>query len=315
MANREPEGRHTSRGQGGLLATFGSGALLALAMSRSWRLGVPLAAGSVYLAYRGLAGPRTWREVVDGLPRLDLARGRVQVARAVTIDRPRPELYRLWRDFSNLPGIMQHLESVEVIDERRSRWTAESPLGGTVTWEAEVVDEVADEHVAWRSLPDSDVETRGRVQFRDAPGGRGTEVHVTLEYTAPGGRMAAGMARLLGRDPDSQIREDLRRLKRVLETGEDATTEGQPSGREAIREPRRRRARGSEEPSDVEIGAETGEATPDAPRSELAGEEPGPEHESAAARARSSASHAGEVARAQERGGTGVREPEQGGAS
>ncbi|HET7458393.1 MAG TPA: SRPBCC family protein [Gemmatimonadaceae bacterium] len=155
----------------------------------------------------------------------------IKVERTVTVGRPADELYRFWRSFENLPRVMDHLESVTVIDDRRSHWKAKAPAGTSVEWDAEIHNEVPNELIAWRSVDEATVPNAGSVHFREAPGGRGTEVKVVLEYQPPAGRIGALIAKLFGEEPDVQVREDLRRFKAMMETGEAATTEGQPRGR------------------------------------------------------------------------------------
>jgi uncharacterized membrane protein len=108
---------------------------------------------------------------------------------------------------------------------------ADAPLGMTVEWEAEVVEDRPNEMISWKSLDGADVDTAGSVHFRELPAGRGTEVRVTLKYEPPAGKLGAVVAKLFGKDPEAQIREDLSRFKALMETGEIATTRGQPSGR------------------------------------------------------------------------------------
>jgi uncharacterized membrane protein len=144
----------------------------------------------------------------------------IRVRKAITVQRPRSEVFRFWRDFSNLPRFMEHLESVEVLDDRRSHWKAKAPAGASVEWDAEIVDERRNELIAWRSLQNADVANRGSVRFVDAPGRRGTEVHVELEYEPPGGKLASIVAKLFGEEPSQQVAGDLRRLKQVIEIGE-----------------------------------------------------------------------------------------------
>lgn len=144
----------------------------------------------------------------------------IDVKAAITINRPQAEIFRFWRDFSNLPRFMSHLEAVQVLDDRRSRWRAKAPANTTVEWEAEIVDERPDELIVWRSLEGAQVPNAGSVRFAPAPGGRGTEVHVALQYQAPGGAVGATIARLFGEEPGQQVRSDLRRLKQVIEAGE-----------------------------------------------------------------------------------------------
>ena len=164
----------------------------------------------------------------------------VRVDRAVTIARPRGEVYRFWRDLENLPRFMKHLESVRQSEDGRSHWVATAPAGRRVEWDAVIHNEVPDELMAWRTLPGSDVESAGSVLFRDAPGGRGTEVKVELQYNPPAGALGALVAHFFGEEPGQQIDEDLHRLKQLLEAGEIPTTDGQPSGRAGeARGPRR----------------------------------------------------------------------------
>jgi uncharacterized membrane protein len=104
-------------------------------------------------------------------------------------------------------------------------------MGMSVEWDAEIHTERANELIGWRSLPGSDVDTAGSVHFTPAPGGRGTVVKVSLKYVPPAGKVGAAVARLFGEDPHRQVRADLLRFKSLMEAGEIATVEGQPSGR------------------------------------------------------------------------------------
>jgi uncharacterized membrane protein len=128
---------------------------------------------------------------------------------------------------------MKHLESVKVTGGDRSHWVAKGPAGTSVEWDAEVYNEKENELIAWRSLEGSQVDNAGSVHFESAAGGRGTIVRVVLKYDPPAGKLGAVVARLFGESPAQQIDEDLRRFKQLMETGETATTEGQPSGRAA----------------------------------------------------------------------------------
>ncbi len=157
----------------------------------------------------------------------------MNIDRAITVLRPRAEVYQFWRDFENFPRFMQHLELVQVsgVDRKMSHWVSKGPLDTRVEWSAEITDEREGERIAWRSLPGSQIENSGSVIFQDAPGDRGTEVLVTLEYGPPGGKPGALVARLLGEEPEKQIHDDLRRFKQIMEVGEISTVLGQTSGR------------------------------------------------------------------------------------
>ena len=156
----------------------------------------------------------------------------VAVARSVTVNRPIAELYAYWRDLRNLPRIMDHLESVTLDDDRRSHWVAKAPLGTKVEWDAEIAEDRTNELISWRSIAGAEIPNRGSVRFDAAPVGRGSEVTVTLAYDPPAGAVGTAVAKLLGEEPDQQVREDLRRFKAVMEAGEAPTVDGQPSGRE-----------------------------------------------------------------------------------
>lgn len=155
----------------------------------------------------------------------------VRVEKSVTINAPAQQVYAFWRNFENLPRFMNNLESVTMHDDKRSRWVAKGPAGTKVDWEAEIINEIPNELIGWRSTEGSQVDNAGSVHFTPAPGNRGTEVKVVLRYDPPAGVVGATVSKLLGEDPAMNVQEDLRRLKRLIETGEIPTTEGQPTGR------------------------------------------------------------------------------------
>jgi uncharacterized membrane protein len=149
---------------------------------------------------------------------------------------PPAELYAFWRNFENLPRIMEHLESVTVLDDRRSRWAVKGPAGTTVEWEAVIHNEVPNELIAWKSVDGAQVPNAGSVHFTPAPGDRGTEVRVVLEYEPPAGKLGVAVARLFGEEPGFQVREDLRRFKQLVEAGELPVSEIPGQGGRASRE-------------------------------------------------------------------------------
>lgn len=155
----------------------------------------------------------------------------VHVKKSLTIRRPVEEVYAFWRDFQNFPRFMSHLESVETTGERRSHWKAKGPIGGSVEWDAEIIDEQPNRRIAWRSLEDSDVMNSGAVEFTSAPGDRGTEVRVELRYEAPAGKAGAIVAKLLGEEPALQVQDDLHAFKQMMETGQVMRAESQKGGR------------------------------------------------------------------------------------
>jgi uncharacterized membrane protein len=154
----------------------------------------------------------------------------IKVEKTVTINKSADELYRFWHNFENLPNFMKHLKEVKVLDNKRSHWIAKAPLGTSVEWNAETLEDRENEFISWASIEGADIGNSGFVRFKKAPGNRGTEVKVVMEYTPPGGALAAAFAKLFGEEPEQQIGDDLRRFKMLMEAGEIATTEGQPRG-------------------------------------------------------------------------------------
>jgi uncharacterized membrane protein len=154
---------------------------------------------------------------------------------SVVINAARQQVYEFWRNFENLPLFMNHLETVSVTGERRSRWIALGPMGTRIAWDAEVVSENPNEEIRWRSLPGSDVETSGIVRFKQATGNRGTLVQVISVIEPPGGTLGGAVAKMFGKDPNFMMRQDLRRLKALIETGEIPTIEGQSHGPRSLK--------------------------------------------------------------------------------
>jgi uncharacterized membrane protein len=150
----------------------------------------------------------------------------VQVERVTTVSRPIEDVYQFWKNFENFPRFMRHPESVQVTGDRRSHWCATGPAGMRVEWDAETIRDDENEWIAWRSLEGSDVQNSGSVRFTPAPGARGTEVRVQLQYSPPGGALGRGVAWLFGEEPDQQVHEDLHRFKQLMETGEIPLSEG-----------------------------------------------------------------------------------------
>jgi uncharacterized membrane protein len=223
-----------------VLSAIGGGTLVAWGLTRRKWDGLLMAAVGSGLLYRGATGhcdvyqtlgintaQRSGRNV--SVP-YELG---IRVDKTITIGKSPAEVYHFWRNLENLPKFMNNLENVEEIDNRLSHWVSKGP-GGLLEWDAEIINEKENELIGWRSLPGSEVSHAGSVQFKPAPGDRGTIVTVELQYEPPGGTLGAMFARLIHKDPDRQIDEDLRRLKQLLETGEIPTVAGQSSGRRTV---------------------------------------------------------------------------------
>ena len=137
-----------------------------------------------------------------------------------TIAREPLEVYAAWRDLESLPLVMPHVKRVENLNGgTRSRWTLAGPGDATVTWEADIFEDVPGERIAWRA-DDAPVKHAGTVRFTPAPGGRGTEVQIEIEYVAPGAPLAALGLKFAKKPPLRLLELDLRRFKSVLEAGD-----------------------------------------------------------------------------------------------
>lgn len=222
-------------------SALGGAALAALAMKQIKEDrpvgGALLAAAGGTLIFRGATGhcpvyAATGIDTAGDDTRTALggARG-VNVEEAVTVNRSPDELYRFWRNFEQLPRFMTHLVSVRETGGCRSHWTAKAPAGRTVEWDAEIINEIPNELIGWRTLDGADVVSAGSVRFLRASDGRGTEVHVRLQYEPPLGKAGAAIAWLFGEEPSQTVREDLRHFKQLMEAGETPTTAGQSRGR------------------------------------------------------------------------------------
>ncbi|MGV0024246.1 SRPBCC family protein [Phormidesmis priestleyi] len=206
---------------------IGGGAMVLAGLQQRSLRGILTAIAGGTLAYHGAKSDKSLTEKVGDAVGVNKS---IKVEKTVTIKKSAEELYNYWHDFENLPNFMKHVESVKVIDMRRSHWVAKAPMGQTVEWDADIINDQPNQLIAWASIDGADIENSGFVRFTPAPGDRGTEVKVVMEYDIPGGMVTAALAKLFGEEPEQQIGDELRRFKQLMEAGEIATTEGQPRG-------------------------------------------------------------------------------------
>jgi uncharacterized membrane protein len=160
----------------------------------------------------------------------------MELTATTTIRKPASEVYVFWRRLENLPTFMAHVDEVRSTGERTSHWSASAPFGQSVQWDAEIVEDVPDEKISWRSTSDADVPNTGTLFLVPAPDGVSTEVHLLMTYDIPGGELGKAVAKYFGEEPHQQLDDDLRRLKQVLETGEVVRSDGAPWGKHARQE-------------------------------------------------------------------------------
>jgi uncharacterized membrane protein len=200
-------------------ALIGSGALILYGLSRRSKFGTALAIGGGLLAMKAKSAGSS---------------DHFSASASFRVNGSADEAYRLWRDFEKLPRFLAHLESVRVLDERRSEWVARGPMNSLVRWYAEITQDVPGQRIAWQSLAGSEIDNSGSVEFRNDEIRGGSTVTASIQYSLPGSRFAKGLIAALGKDPGFVVREDLRRFKALLETGETPTTVGQTHGPRGI---------------------------------------------------------------------------------
>ncbi len=184
-------------------------------------LGVGLAAYAGYSAARSSTrNPVAYRPDDDAPVRT--ARDHPRAGSTVTINRSRAELFAFCSQFSNLSQFMQSVQNVAVEGDV-ARWDIAGPLRQTVTLRTTLTEQRDGELLAWQSTAASDMKASGRITFRDAPAGRGTEIEAEITYQPPLGEIGRWIGKLFQTDPVIQGRRELRRLKMLMEAGEIAT--------------------------------------------------------------------------------------------
>lgn len=201
-------------------ALAGGGALAAIGLARRSRAGWALAAAGGALAYTGLRSSNGTQQ----------SHRRPELGSSILVNTSPEEAFQRWRDLEQAPRYMNFIESVKKIDDRRSQWTATGPMGMKLQWTSEITDERPGEYMAWRSLPGSDLDVQGRVEFSQAPGNRGTIVRSSMQYRVANRALRSAASGFIGRQANFFIRQDMRRFKALLETGEIPTTYGQTHG-------------------------------------------------------------------------------------
>jgi uncharacterized membrane protein len=208
---------------------IGGAALVATGLARRSFPGLLLAAAGGAFIMRGMAGHCRLYDSV-GVSTAVSPRAGVpdrtghKIEKTILIARPPEELFRFWRNLENLPSFMESLESVRLLDSRRSHWVVKAPAGQRLEWDAEIVNEHPGEMISWQTLPGADVQSAGTVRFTPAEDGRSTLLRVVLEFHPPGGAVGARVARFLGQDPAGRLERDLGRLKQIVEQAHASAT-------------------------------------------------------------------------------------------
>lgn len=215
---------------------IGGSALLIAGLKMRSRFGALLSVAGADLITKGITGHHLYEAA--GITTLTRTGRRasvphqlgVQVQHSVLVSLPAEEIYQFLHNLENLPRFLTHVQSLERTGDNRAHWVMRGPAGMPLEWDSEIINDVANEQIGWRSVDSPEVEMAGAVRLDSAPQGRGTTVRLSLQYVPVGGAFGALIAKLFGRDPEREIKSDMRRLKQLLEAGEIATTRGQPAG-------------------------------------------------------------------------------------
>jgi len=231
-AKKEPERFNMSRTDRAA-SILGGAALIAYGLTRRDRIGWAAALAGSGIAMFGVTGycPCYSAFAVNTAPGDSRVTRGIHVEETITIQSSPEELYGFWRNFENHALISDYLAQVKVTGPTTSHWVAKGPANKPLEWDAEIINDRPNELIAWQTLPGADIEHAGSVRFVPAPGGRGTEVHVTWQYYPPAGTFGAGIAKLMHREPSIQAADTLKRLKRLMETGDIIRVDGQAHGR------------------------------------------------------------------------------------
>lgn len=197
-----------------ILTAAGGAFLTILGLRRGGLLGIIAAAAGGSLVYKGASGKWPLEDV-------DLSSNSnadIDISTSLIINESREKLYSYWRKLENLPSFMKHLEEVDEVTNKRSRWKARVPGGfANLEWEAEIIQEEENSLLAWRSLPDSEIQNSGEVRFEEAPGGMGTRVKTRISYRPPAGEVGEFAAKFFNPAFSEIIKKDLRRFKNYME--------------------------------------------------------------------------------------------------
>lgn len=223
--------------QSRLLYGLTGGTLLSFGIKRGSLLGGVAALVGVDLLTRGATGHHIHEAlgITDGhagrrgVSRIPHQLG-VQVQRAILVNATPEKAYEFVRNLENLPRFMKHVKTIRITGDKRSHWVVKAPAGRQVEWDAEIINDLPGELIAWRSVNNPDIDSAGSIHFERSRGDRGTIIRVSMQYLPPAGVLGVAVAKLFGEEPELQLRSDLRRLKQILETGETPTTAGQPFG-------------------------------------------------------------------------------------
>ena len=218
------------------ISAAGGGLLAVLGLKRGGLSGAAILGTGAMLVQRAYSGHCPMYEALgvdtagaEPAPNDYFQRG-IHVEESFTINKPAAELFAFWRNLENLPKFTEHLKEVRQTDQKHSHWKHEGVAGFKAEWDAEIVNEEPDSLIAWKTIGQADVHSAGSVRFFQTED-RGTEVRVVMDYLFPAGKAGAMVAKLFGKEPGQQVREDLRKFKQLMESGEIPTTEGQARGK------------------------------------------------------------------------------------
>ena len=134
------------------------------------------------------------------------------IDKSIDVGVPVSVAYDQWTQFEEFPQFMTGIAEVRQIDDTHLHWVAEIE-GERKEWDAEIVEQVPDRAIAWRST--GGLQNHGRVEFE--PIADGTKVNVTIDYDPEG--MKESLGALFGID-GRQVEKDVERFRDLVEARE-----------------------------------------------------------------------------------------------
>ena len=191
--------------------------------------GLPLALAGGALCVRGLINlPFTRMFGIGDDPRT------ITMHKTVHVKGPIEDVFTLWTDFEQYSRFMEHVQEIRDLGDGRLRWRVAGPAGTSVAWDAEIVELIPNEVVAWQTTPDAIVRQTGHTRFSSEAENL-TRMDVHLTYSPPAGLLGHLAATAFGVDPKHSMEDDLVRFQSLFEHGK-TTAHGRLVTREDLQQ-------------------------------------------------------------------------------
>jgi uncharacterized membrane protein len=142
---------------------------------------------------------------------------RIDIHSSVEIARALAEVFDFFKDFENLPMVVQNLTSVSDTQDGRSHWVVRSSSGVALEWEAITTKYVPRSVIGFESVPGGPVQVSTTLHFVPLAPDR-TRLDVDITYRALYTDLSEAVFALLSRRPGRRMLSDLERTRAYLES-------------------------------------------------------------------------------------------------